>query len=525
MPRKSAYRELLKVLDNLDAIVYVADMQTYEVLYVNKFVKNAFGDVTGQTCWKALQADKSEPCEFCSNKNLLDKDGKPLEESYRWEFQNTANGHWYDIHDRAIEWVDGRIVRLEIASDVTERKLRETELERDRKLLELIAQTQLNFIKETSTKEVFEKLLNDFLSLMDSEYGFIGEVLYSEEGKPYLRTHAITNIAWDDDTRKFYADNEEKGFEFFNLNTLFGKVMQNKEAIISNDPYNDPRRGGLPEGHPALNSFLGLPFMLDGQIVGMVGIANRPDGYSDEIVKYLAPFATVCANIIESYKIEQKRKETEAALQQTLDDKDILMREVHHRVKNNLAVIQSLLRLQLKDITDDKSKEYFHDAENRVKSMTMIHEMLHKAADITKLSTSDYIQRFVETLFYNYKIQANHISLEYDIQNIELDVDTMIPLGLIINELVSNALKYAFPDEMKGELIISLKKQEEVGYELIINDTGVGLPEDFDIKKITSLGLQIVNSLVTQINGTLEVSNKDGATFRVLFAERPLESV
>ncbi|MFC1769647.1 histidine kinase dimerization/phosphoacceptor domain -containing protein [Nitrospirota bacterium] len=215
-----------------------------------------------------------------------------------------------------------------------------------------------------------------------------------------------------------------------------------------------------------------------------------------------------------------KRKQIEQKLMETLDEKTILMKEVHHRVKNNLTVIQSLLSLQVKDINDDKSREYFAEAQNRVKSMAIIHEMLHDSDDITRIRTSKYIDRFVSMLFHNYKIQPNHIKLKCDIQdNIILDVETMIPLGLIINELVSNALKYAFPDDMRGELSISLKVTKDSSYELLIKDTGVGLPDDFDMKQEKSLGVRIINILTTQIYGFLEVSNNNGAEFKITFTE------
>ena len=154
--------------------------------------------------------------------------------------------------------------------------------------------------------------------------------------------------------------------------------------------------------------------------------------------------------------------------------------------------------------------------------MTMIHEMLQKSDDITRLGSAGYIRNFVSALFRNYKADTQAISLQYDIQDISLDVDTMIPLGLIINELVSNALKYAFPDGSKGTLSISLKEKEK-NYELVIKDSGMGIPEDFDPKKAKSLGLLIVNSLVSQINGTLEQSNRDGAEFRIVFTEKPIK--
>ncbi|MCX7144050.1 MAG: PAS domain S-box protein [Proteobacteria bacterium] len=123
---KEAQKRLLAVFNGLDAIVYVADMQTHELLFVNKFVESIFGDIVGQTCWKAIQAGQSGPCAFCTNDKLLDAAGDPAE-IYQWEFQNTANGRWYDIRDRALPWVDGRVVRLEIATDITERKQAEKE--------------------------------------------------------------------------------------------------------------------------------------------------------------------------------------------------------------------------------------------------------------------------------------------------------------------------------------------------------------------------------------------------------------
>ena len=232
--------------------------------------------------------------------------------------------------------------------------------------------------------------------------------------------------------------------------------------------------------------------------------------------------SSITASRDELNKEVSERIQAEEGLKQALDDKDMLMKEIHHRVKNNLAVIQSLLSLQMQDISDDKSKEYFVDAQNRIKSMTMIHEMLQKSDDITRLSSSSYIRKFVKTLFSNYRIRTNHIKLQYDIDDIELDVDTMIPLGLILNELVSNALKYAFPDDMKGELNISMKETGDGSYELAVKDTGVGLPADFDMQKVKSLGLLIVNSLVKQIKGTLEVTTKDGAEFRIIFSEKAI---
>jgi PAS domain S-box-containing protein len=117
------------VLNSLDAVVYVADMETYEILFLNRHAKDLFGDVTGKTCWQTLQAGQTKPCDFCTNKFLLDESGEPTG-VYRWEFQNTVTGRWFDVRDRAIRWPDGRLVRLEIATDITERKKLEVDLRR-----------------------------------------------------------------------------------------------------------------------------------------------------------------------------------------------------------------------------------------------------------------------------------------------------------------------------------------------------------------------------------------------------------
>ncbi|HDH28892.1 MAG TPA: PAS domain-containing protein, partial [Euryarchaeota archaeon] len=117
---RKSHEALLTVLDSLDAAVYVADMDSYEILFVNKYLSKIFGDVVGKICWQTLQTDQSGPCSFCTNKKLLNADGEPTG-VYLWEFQNTVTGRWYEIRDRAIKWVDGRTVRLEIATDITER--------------------------------------------------------------------------------------------------------------------------------------------------------------------------------------------------------------------------------------------------------------------------------------------------------------------------------------------------------------------------------------------------------------------
>ena len=201
-----------------------------------------------------------------------------------------------------------------IARDITRRKLEEADLRRSNELLEVLRQIQTRFLTSDDHHPLFNDLLENLLNLTQSDYGFIGEVLYDEEDKPYLKTHSITNIAWDAETRRFYDEHAPQGMEFRNLDTLFGAVMATGQPVVANNPATDPRRGGLPEGHPAMHAFLGLPLCHNDQLVGMVGMANRPGGYDEAIIAFLQPFLATCTRMLEAYRSLKKQRAAEAAL-------------------------------------------------------------------------------------------------------------------------------------------------------------------------------------------------------------------
>ena len=173
---------------------------------------------------------------------------------------------------------------------------------RRRDLLHYVTSVQRQFFQSEHPKVVFGMLLEALLELTKSEYGFIGEIKHEDEGTMYLQTHAITNIAWNQATRKFYDDNHEAGLRFYNLKSLFGTVMTTGKPLIANDPANHPNRTGIPDGHPPLRHFLGIPFFkMGGEINGMVGISNKPGGYSVEDIDFLEPLTVTCSNLIQAY--------------------------------------------------------------------------------------------------------------------------------------------------------------------------------------------------------------------------------
>lgn len=182
-------------------------------------------------------------------------------------------------------------------------------LKTQRQLAEVITRVQSRFIHNMDRRRAFDELLTDILDLSGSEYGFIGEVLYTDEGDPYLKTYAITNIAWSEETRAFYDANAPQGMEFPNLNTLFGAVLTSGESVIANDPSHDPRSGGLPEGHPALNAFLGIPVYHGDKMVAMLGIANRSGGYDHALIDFLSPLLITIGQLVVAAQVQQQQHE------------------------------------------------------------------------------------------------------------------------------------------------------------------------------------------------------------------------
>ena len=184
-------------------------------------------------------------------------------------------------------------------------------------LLSAITRAQSQFVLNRDSRTVFDGMLDALLNLTESEYGFIGEVFYEDDGTPFLKTHAITNIAWNEETQSFYDENVEKGLEFRNMSTLFGNVIMNGAPVIANSPANDHRSGGIPKGHPPLNAFLGLPFFHRDQLIGMVGIANCARGYDERLIETLRPFLTTCTNIILSVRIHDRQAAVEKSLRES----------------------------------------------------------------------------------------------------------------------------------------------------------------------------------------------------------------
>lgn len=247
-----------------------------------------------------------------------------------------------------------------------------------------------------------------------------------------------------------------------------------------------------------------------------------PDGRRRFVEIAYIPHITADRDVSGFFTLVQdltERMEAEEQIKASLEEKVVLLKEIHHRVKNNLQVVTSLLYLQAEQITDPHVRAILQDSQNRVKSMALIHEKLYQAKDQVRVDVAEYIRNLTTYLFRSYTEQASGVALVVKADDIHLGIDTAMPCGLIINELFSNALKHAFPVGKSGEINVELRRDADGAYTLSVRDNGVGLPQEIDLYKTTSLGLQLVHTLVHQIDGQLELHRNGGTEFCIRFAD------
>ena len=214
-----------------------------------------------------------------------------------------------------------------------------------------------------------------------------------------------------------------------------------------------------------------------------------------------------------------ERARMEERIKASLKEKEVLLKEIYHRVKNNMQVISSILNLQSKHIEDKRALEIFRNGQSRIKSMALVHEKLYGSEDLAGIDFAEYTRSMTSNLFGLYQV-SEAVRLKIDIKDILLNINTAIPCALIISELISNSIKYAFPGGIEGEIRIGLYTDKNGKFKLIVKDNGVGFPKEIDFRKTESLGMQLVIMLVEQLDGTVELDRSEGTAFTIQF-EKP----
>ena len=260
-------------------------------------------------------------------------------------------------------------------------------------------------------------------------------------------------------------------------------------------------------------------------VVPKVGPGGAMTGWLDLFSFPLVDTATgKTRGVIEYVRDITPRKQAEEDLRASLHEKEILLKEIHHRVKNNMQVISSLLSLQSRHLTDKAAIEMFRESQQRIRSMALVHEKLYQSKDLSRIDFSKYIENLIMFLFHSYRVNSDQVRIQTEVQDVLLDINSAIPCGLIINELVMNALKHAFPGGRKGEITISLQASGDGTSILSVGDNGVGFPAGLDFHKTDTLGMQLVTMLVDQLDGTISMERKLGTRFEVVFRELKYKS-
>lgn len=499
-------------------------------------------------------------------------------------------------------------------------------------MADIVRVSQEQFIAGVAPQRLFAALLDRVLEFTASAYGFIGEVLRDEAGHPYLKTHAITDIAWSPETRALYDANRTKGFEFRNLKTLFGAALTGGEPVIANDAPTDPRRGGLPPGHPQMQSFLGLPCFYGGDLVGLVGLANRESGYTRELVDLVAPLISSTASLIHAMRLEAERQASaatlaekenrlrsiletaadcfievgpdglvkewnrlaeaslgvtrDAALGRPVDDvlrlarptgeptglldgtsggghesgprevvvsrpdgatfpaelvvwsvpssggaghcaflrnvderkrleeqqrllfqSETLLKEVHHRIKNNMQVISSLLSIQATKLDGERQRAVFLECRERIRAMSLIHDRLYSTGNYAQIDFADYLREMLSLTVSSNKPDGCDVAIVLEATPLTIEVDHAVPLSLIASELVLNSLKHGFHDRDRGRILVRLDRRAGA-CELFVGDDGPGPAAAGSPAPGT--GMQLIDSLTRQIRGVSAVTSQDG---------------
>jgi len=442
----------------------------YHVAFANRRFRKRFGDPGGRHCYE-YYFGFTRPCEFCESHKVLET-GQP----HHWEVSG-PDGSVYDAYNLPFTDVDGSPMILEMDIDVTEQKKAEERLQESEERYRNIVETANEGISIINTAEritFVNKQIEDM-------FGYSSEELI---GRPM----------WD------FLSDESKAV----IKHVFNKKGKNINESLE---IKFIRKDGSPLWTHTNSKSI---FDKDGKFLGTLNLHT-------DITK---------------------RKEVEEALR---NFEIARKKEIHHRIKNNLQVISSLLDLQAEkfrnrqNINESEVLEAFRESQDRVKSMALIHEELYRGEELDKLNFSLYIKELADALFLTYKLGNADVSLNMDLEeNILLDMDTAVPLGIIVNELISNSLKYAFPDREKGEIQIKFHKDENgengsiieeskskdyksTSFILTISDNGVGISEELDIKELDSLGLQLVTFLVDQLDGELELKKGNGTEFIIRF--------
>jgi PAS domain S-box-containing protein len=444
-----------------NSLVGIYIIQDDKYAYTNPKYDEIFGykrgELLGKNVWDVV--DENSKDEVINNiRRRLDNEIESIQYSFK---ANRKDGSIIDVEVRGTKMLyEGRLAIIGTLQDITDRKKYEDEINRQKEFLRTVIDTDPNF--------VFAKDWSGKFTLVNKA---VAEVYGTTVDELIGKTDADFNTNKDEVESFLAADREV--------------ISSGSSKFISEEKVSNPATGEAK----------------------WYQTIKVPLKEKDGSLQVLGVSADITA-----------RKLAEEITKKSLQEKELLLKEIHHRVKNNLQIIVSLLKLQSRYVKDPKDLNIFNSSRSRVETMSLIHEKLYKSRDISDIDLGGYIKDLVSHILKAYNVNHEEISFSLIADEVKLSIDTAIPCGLIINELVNNILKYAFPPGYKGRIEIKIKKSSD-DIILEVSDNGVGIPSSFDINNSDSLGLQLVDTLIKQISGNVVTDTLNGTKFTIKFKE------
>lgn len=503
-------RFLSTLISNLPGYVYRVNKEgdQWSIQYISEGVYDLTGHkpdelIRNKVLYYAMMVNESDKAlgrEIIS-KALANK--KPYQISYRI---STADGRikWVWEQGRGVYNENDELEATEgFVTDITEKKLFEEEILKKNNELSAIYHFGRTLSRLAEPAVLLEDIGNMLVKLFTRENIYLA--LYDE-------TANMISYPF------YYTVNERKEIESRPFGSRFTEfIIKTKKGIILNE--NVPatlKLMGIEHDEHEARSLIAIPMIAGEKVLGVITIQDYSyeNSFTQGQLELLTTIGAQAAIALEnSYLYSEVTK--------SLKEKELLLQEVHHRVKNNLQVMSSLIKLQSRYIKDEKMLEILKETGGRIQSMAIVHTKIYNSKDYEFIHFGEYARNLIENFQTTYGYKLRNVRFDIDIGDLKLNIDTAIPCGLIINELVSNAVKYAFPDGRAGTITVAVKHYKDNFYKLIVSDNGTGVPEGIDIRKSDTLGIQLVTLLSRQLNGSIDVVTApvSGTEFVITFEE------